>query len=345
METNTDTRRSRVTHRTLTALALGVPLLLGGCGYMSGYMQDGMMAMMPGMVKEPMKNRAAHKMQELSPAKGYLAAHRSVEQPLDLLGGPVRVTVRQEAGGVFVALPDKRRLDPDVFGTPKNPRGFGGTPGIYGVPVMARKFRGNEFKEMRMTSPFGDKHVVLPDGVLDLNLLDVTATDAAVTRDEVSMTASWKDEQGNSYSVSCCKKVIAHGVEFPTFGGVVTNHLLHGITRIGTPLMPTEFTYAAFWGMGEVKKNGQVVDAPRLIHGMLTEYVRTEGYRLAFDREVTPGRLQFHLMVAPFKPAPTGDHFEWPKAPVRTGYTLPDGKPLEFWHVMFENLEVEAHRG
>lgn len=307
-------------------------------------MQDGMIAMMPGMVKDKMKARTANKMAELSPAKGYLAAHKDVENPLGLLGGPIRVKVRQTSGGVFVALPDKRGLDPDVFGTPKNPRAFGGSPGINGVPKMARQFRGNEYKKMRMTTPFGDKYIVMADGKLEVTALDATATDGANTQDQVQLSASWKDADGNTYSVRCCKMISAHGIEFPTFGGVVTNHILHGFTRIGTALMPSEFTYFAFWGMGEVSMNGEVIDSPRLIHGMLTEYVRTEGYRLAFDSEVTPGRQHFHLMVPPKKPLPAEGKFEWPNSPVKTGYVLENGEELEFWHVMFETLEIEGAR-
>jgi hypothetical protein len=156
------------------------------------------------------------------------------------------------------------------------------------------------------------------------------------------MVASWEDKDGNKYEVRCCEMLAAHGMEFPTFGGVVTNHILHGFTGIGTPLMPSEFTYFGFWGMGAVLKNGEVLDKPRMIHGMLTEYVRTEGYKLAFDDQVTPTSQQFHLMVAPFKPVMDQGTFE--KAPVKTGLTLPNGMELPFWHVMFESLTIDSER-
>ncbi len=272
-----------------------------------------------------------------------LAAHKDVQRPLGLLGGPITVEVRQPSGGVFVALPDQRRLDARVFGTPDMPRMTTGTPGVTGVPPMARETEDGRYTRMAAPSPFGDAHVVLPDGVLELTATDATATDAAATEDEVEMRASWKDGDGNTYEVRCCAMLATHGMEFPTFGGVVTNHILHGFTGIGTALMPSEYAYLAFWGMGEVRKNGEVVDAPRLVHGMLTEYVRTEGYRLATDEEVTPTRTHFHLMVAPFKPVPEQLTFE--QDPVQTGFTLPNGMTLPFWHVMFENLEVDADRG
>ncbi|MFQ5703149.1 MAG: hypothetical protein ACE5HT_03925 [Gemmatimonadales bacterium] len=276
------------------------------------------------------------------PAQGYLEAHAHVQKPLGLLGGPITIDITQSSGGVFVALPDARKLDPDVFGTPKMPRAAGGTPGINGVPPMVRGVEGGKYTKMKAMSPFGDKNIVMGGGKLKLHMVDATATDAAKSDDRVQMEASWKDKAGNTYTVKCCKMLATHGVEFPTFGGVVTNHILHGFTRLGTALMPTEFTYAGFWGMGAVIKNGKVLEQPRLIHGMLTEYVRGEGYKLDSDSEVTPTRQQFHLMVAPFKPNMQEGHFD--KSPVKTGFKLPNGMELPFWHVMFENLDVKAGR-
>lgn len=326
-------RRGSTGAIAVLALALA---FLPGCKPM-------MMKMMPQSMKDNMMRKMTAEMQAIAPARGYMKAHQREKHPLNILGGPVRVTISQPSGGVFVGLPDQRRLDPDVFGTPDYPRAFGGTPGINGVPLMPRMESGGQYTKLMKKSPFGDKYLVLPGGHLELEGVDATATDAAVTKDRVKMTASWKDKKGNTYSVKCCSMMAAHGVEYPTFGGVVTNHILHGFTRIGTALMPSEFSYFAFWGMGQVSKNGQVLDRPRLVHGMLTEYVRTKGYKLAFDSEVTPTRTQFHLMVPPMMPNMKAGHFEH-KA-VHTGMKLPNGMELPFWHVMFENLRVEGVRG
>lgn len=282
-----------------------------------------------------------NKYRAVTPADGYLKAHRDLIRPLTILGGAIKTTITQNGGGVFVALPDKRVLDPYVFGTPSQPRSFGGTPGISGVPLEFRNSEGNRFTNLQKMTPFGDKHLVMGGASLKLNGVDSTATDAKYTQDSIEMEASWKDADGNTYTVKC-NKVIPAGLEFPTFGGVVTNHILHGWSRLGTPLMPTEFTYFAFWGIGEVSKNGKVLDPMRVVHGMLTEYVRKEGYKLAMDDEVTPGRLQFHLMVAPFKPNMEGGYFD--HVNVKTGFNLPNGMELPFWHVMFETLDIQSER-
>lgn len=286
-----------------------------------------------------------NKMQQaeaMSPWRGYLQAHDSVKHPLPLLGGPIKIHITQTAGGVFVALPAYRKLDPDVFGTPAHPRAFGGFPMVSGLPLQLRGVENGQYTRAKKLSPFGDKSMVLPGGHLNLEMLDATATDAATTKDKVKLDASWKDKQGNTYEVRCCKKLATHGVDYPTFGGVVTNGLMHGSSRVGTPLMPTLYDYAAFWGMGEVLKNGKVIDAPRLVHVMLTEYVRGKGYSLDFDKDVTPTRVQLHVMVPPAMPEPVKGTFR--PNPVKTGFELPNGKMLPFWHVMFENLTVTASR-
>lgn len=293
-------------------------------------------------MKDKKMNNQVMKMKKLAPAKDYVMAHKDIEEPFELLGGPIEVKISQSSGGVFVGLPDKRKLDPAVFGTPEHPRAFGGSPAVTGLPLMMREVEGGEFTVMKKPSPFGDKHMVMPNGELSIDALDATATDAAKSDDKVMMQASWEDKEGNKYEVKCCEQLATHGMEYPTFGGVVTNTIMHGFTNIGTPLMPSEFTYFAFWGMGEILKNGETLEKPRLIHGMLTEYVRTEGYKLAMDKEVTPTKRQFHLMVPPFMP--DKENMSFKKSPVETGLNLPNGMELPFWHVMFENLDIQSNR-
>ncbi len=279
------------------------------------------------------------KLIEMAPYLGYLKAHDDVEKPLRLMGGPVRAIVMQEEGGVHVALPDYRRLDPRVFGIPDLPRAYAGTPIMTGVPPALRGVENGEYTRLKVKSPFGHANMVLPEGRYSLEAMDVTATDAATTEDSVKMEASWKDNEGNTYMVRC-NEVAPHGVEYPSFGGVVTNHILHGSSRIGTPLMPTEFAYVAFWGTGETLKNGQVTDSGRIVHCLLTELVRTTDYELAFDYQVTPTKLMMHLIVPPV--VVKDGKFE--NIPVKTGFMLENGEELPFWHVMFANLIISSER-
>jgi len=329
--TSTSSFSSRLLRGGIASLLVGLALLL-----VAG----------PALAQQEMsqKQKKMLKMlQEMNQADGYLEAHRDVEEPMELLGGPISFTVQQSSGGARVALPAQRELDPDVFGTPEMPLAFTGTPGMTGVPVPFRETSNGQFTQLDRPTPFGNNSTVMANGTMMLKATDATATDAATTQDQVKFKASWEDDQGNTYAVRCCEMLATAGAEFPTFGGVMTNHILHGFTGIGTPLFPSAYTYAAFWGMGEVLKNGEVVDRPRLVHGMLTEYARTEGYELASDSEVTPQRRHFHLMVAPFMPV-EGDH-SFTHDNVSTGFQLPNGQELPFWHVMFQNLEISSQRG
>ena len=266
-----------------------------------------------------------------NPTKGYLAAHDAA--PMPLLGGPLRVHLSQYGSNVLVALPDKRDLDPDVFGTPAMPRSTGGAPIMEGVPTKLRASQDGKYTQLQQKTPFGSKAMRLDDAKLTLTGVDATATDAAKTNDRVNMTASWKDKAGNTYMVKC-SQVAPHGDDHPFFGGVVTNHLMHGFTHVGTPLMPTEFAYFAFWGKGNIYKNGKLLDSGRMIHGMLTEDVRLDNDSLAFDRQVDPHKLIFHLIVPPMDAKGP--------SPVKTGFMLPNGQPLPFWHVMFTKVQMNT---
>ncbi|HKJ94174.1 MAG TPA: hypothetical protein VKA32_00925 [Gammaproteobacteria bacterium] len=321
------------------ALAAATSVFVTGCAT-AGAGEKKMDAQATGG-KEAMQ-QAIHKMQSLNQTRGYIDAHKGVEHPLTLLGGPIEIKASQDVGGVHVALPAHRQLDPTVFGPPDLPRHYAGTPMITGVPPMLREKTPDGGYQTKVLTPFGNKSVVMGGGKLMLDSIDATATDAARSADSVKFSASWQDKSGNTYSVKCCGKLATHGLEYPTYGGVWTNGIMHGFTGIGTPLMPSEYTYYAFWGMGQVEKNGKVLDKPRLVHVMLTEYVRGKDYRLAWDKDVTPTRTHLHLMVPPFKPDMKDGVFV--KSPVKTGMTLPNGKALPFWHVMFSNLTVKARR-
>ena len=201
-----------------------------------------------------------------------------------------------------------------------------------------RAEQNGEYTHAKQKTPFGDAYTTMQGGKLDLTMTDATATDAAASQDKVQFDASWQDQDRNTYEVQCCDKLATVGDEHPTFGGVVTNHILHGFSRVGTPLMPSEFGYAAFWGMGKVLKNGEVTDSPRAIHVMLTEEVRGQGYELVEDSNVDPTKMQLHIIVAPAKAGQTGI------VPVKTGFTMDNGQPLPFWHVMFEQPDVSSER-
>ncbi|MFQ5495113.1 MAG: hypothetical protein ACE5EX_06995 [Phycisphaerae bacterium] len=254
----------------------------------------------------------------------YTRGHAQSQNPPDRLGGPLTVTVTQKRGSTRLVLPGPRFLDPAVFGTPDNPTSFDPAPfPLMGVPLKMRRVVNGRYTFVDHPTPFSDWREV---GVGDVRLkvVDATAIDGARTKDKIDFEATFKlpgpdpsdpDVGAVPYRV-VCKEPLPHGMGFPTFGGVVTNHLLHGVTGIGTRLMPTEYNYVAFWGKGTVYKNNKPIAENHMIHMMVTEIVRGEGYKLRFDDEVgQPSQgITMHLMIPPYRPTPQG----MVKAPLRT---------------------------
>ncbi|NIR52013.1 hypothetical protein GWO43_25685 [candidate division KSB1 bacterium] len=262
--------------------------------------------------------------QEGPPAPGlhaYTKGHAKFESPPDLLGGPVTVKVTQDNGSTRWVLPGPRMLDPSVFGTPDKPVGFDPAPfPLLGVPLDMRNTMVSsaaKYTFVDHATPFSDWREV-GVGSIEMEVTDATAIDGARTKDKVDFVATFKSpDDKHEYKVTA-DKAIPHGMAYPFFGGVVTNHLLHGATGIGTRLMPTEFTYAAFWAIGDIYRDGELVNKDHLVHVMVTEIVRGEGYKLHFDGGVgdPPSGTTLHLMVPAYRPGPKGLE----KAPVKTGF-------------------------
>lgn len=237
----------------------------------------------------------------------YTHGHAMIERPAERLGGALKVTVTQKNGSTRFILPGPRFMDPSVFGSPENPTGFDPAPfPLLGVPLDMRKTTSNGYSFVDHATPFSDWYEV-GVGSVKMKVVDATATDGARTKDKIDFEANFELPDGTKYRVTC-KKPLSHGMAFPFFGGVVTNHLLHGVTGIGTRLMPTEFTYVAFWGVGNIYKNGELINEKHMVHVMVTEAVRGDGYKLGFDGDVgnPPQTLTMHLMIPPFKPTPKG---------------------------------------
>lgn len=237
----------------------------------------------------------------------YTMGHAMSQRPPDRVGGPLTVNITQQGGSTRLVLPGPRFLDPSVFGSPDNPVGFDAAPfPLLGVPTGKRETLGGEYSIVDQATPFSDWHEV---GVGDVRMkvVDATAIDGARTKDQVDFEANFELPDGSKYRVTC-NKLLSHGMAYPFFGGVVTNHLLHGATGIGSRLMPTEFSYAAFWGIGNIYKDGELINENHMIHAMATEIVRGEGYKLGFDGGVgNPSEgVTLHLMIPPYKPTPQG---------------------------------------
>lgn len=275
---------------------------------------------------------------EQSPWWPWLSAHIDNDTPPDLPSGPLTTTATQDEGSAFWVFPGKRKLDPAVFGTADDPRGTEPPALFLGVPEAMREVSNDGTLQTKMPTPFGDKFAAVKGASVRSKAVDATAIDGAKTKDEIDFEATFQapDDQG-TYRV-VVQKPAPHGWVYPTGGGVVTDVILHGVTGWGTRLMPTEFTYSAFWGAGDIYLNEEMVAEGVGVHMMLTEFVRKSPYDLVFDMDVNPNSKHLHLMVLPFS-------LKGEQQPVSTGFMLPNGMEQPFLHVMFPAVTMERRLG
>ncbi|WP_134668773.1 hypothetical protein [Halorussus marinus] len=280
----------------------------------------------------------------------------------------IDVRVTQAPGNTaHWVLPGRRALSEYVFGTPDNPRMTGRhwvdvAEGPVKAVLEEQTFQVGLPLEQRRTNEDESAYTIADvltgysdsaeptEGELDLTYSDRQPWDTpggpGDTRDTAAVTARFGDPAGNEYEA-----VLDHVIKPPfppweTGGGVVTGTWLHGITGTGTPLMPRMFNYAALWGLGALRINGEVVDERRVMHFMTSENVRkADSYALALDEELPLaederylGRPHHtHLFMPPIKGTPEGPQ----TSPVPTAFELPSGETQPFVHFMWDQDTIE----
>jgi len=272
------------------------------------------------------------------------------------------VKVSQEPGKVvYWVLPGKRPLSKMVFGTPDNPKAtvadkikeargpvkelLKKLPFLVGAPLKARGVNeaGDKFTVLKVPTLFSNK-AMITSGEFYITYKDNQPYDMpgkpGATKDAVDLISKFTDPAGNKYELKV-KHVIQPPIPgYETAGGVMTNAFHHGTTGTGSPLMPRVYTYAAFWGVGDVIVNGEVVDRNKVMHFMTTQTVRDKEYNLALDEDLPlkpentiAGQIHHtHGVVLPIKATPKGPVFD----PVKTAFKLPNGMRQPFIHIMYE---------
>lgn len=260
--------------------------------------------------------------------------------PINATAAPVAghpVVIRSKGSGeVRWILPGKRALDPKVFGTPAAPLGF--EPDV-GVPIAKRLTNadGTAFTTTAMPTAFSNKWAGI-SGHYHLRAIDATLFDDPDSKDHVKFSATFTSPDGATTYKVRVNKVIPVGPNHPFLGGVGTNFIQHGITGIGTKLMPTSPVFIAFWGKASLEVNGVVVANNRLLHMMATCRMRDADYKLVFDDGVDCSKMHTHVILPPVALTPTGPI----ASPVPTGFFLPNGMQQPFLHIMFENITMNG---
>jgi len=246
----------------------------------------------------------------------YTQKHAKNPHPPQRWGGPLTITANQSRGATQWVLPGPRALDPAVFGTPDHPAGWEQAPfPLIGIAPKMRLSHGNAYTIVDHATPFSNwREIGLGD--VSMRITDLTAIDGSTTEDKIDFVAEFDAPNHTHHYKVVARKPLPHGFGYPTFGGVVTNHLMHGGTAIGTRLMPTEMIYAAFWAMGDIYVDGRLTNHNQILHMMIGEGVRGKGWKLGHDKDISGQGVVMHLMVPPYKVGAHGPE----KAPVMSGY-------------------------
>jgi hypothetical protein len=309
------------------------------------------------------------------------------DQPVNVLDRPEVVTVEQKAGKlVYWVKPGPRKnLSKSVFGTPNNPERYDveqyiaqtdlgpikqllrDMPTLVAAPLEARKTNasGTAYTAFARPTAFSNQAQPLSmqtgkNGSFRARMVNNVETDQPggpfAAADELDFETVFHDPDGNRYRIDMKTLIQPPIPGYETGGGVVVDTDLHGDTGTGTPLMPREYTHAAFWGFGDLYVNGEK-QGTWLTHLMTTEVVRKGDYSLAIDEELPlsadkrPIASQPHhthvimMPIEPYKPmpvlgalgmGPTAPRF----APVKTAYQLPNGMTQPFIHMMYEQDSI-----
>jgi len=242
-------------------------------------------------------------------------------------GGDAMMPGEMSASADGIAIwqfPDRRELDPALFGTPDTPFN------TELLPLAARLISedGATYTTIKDPAMFSN-NIDMIEGSFDMSVMDRTAKDGPESNDEVAMEANFTGPNGQEFRVTM-NRVIPKGPDHPFFGGVGTNVLMHGGTGIGTPLVAEEFSYITAWGIGDIYIDGEMVDTGRIVHIMVSERTRDANFNVGFG-VAQPDQLEIHLAMPPAKASPTGPV----PSPVPTGVALPNGQDQPFIHVNF----------
>jgi hypothetical protein len=230
--------------------------------------------------------------------------------------------------------PDRRALDPALFGTPAEPLNMDLLP----LSNRETTADGSAYTTIRNPAMFSN-NIEMTEGRFSMQVRDLTAVDSRDSRDEVTMDAEFAAPDGRMIRV-VMDRVIPVGPDHPFYGGVGTDVLMHGATGIGTPLVAQEFSYITVWGVGDIYVDGEMVDSGRVVHVMVSQRTRDENFVSGFGVAM-PDELEIHLAMPPVRVSPDGPR----PSPVPTGLMLPNGGDQPFIHVNFYgNAELTGNR-
>jgi hypothetical protein len=266
---------------------------------------------------------------------GFFAGSYAINTDTSVKSAKNYAMMTADADGMALwQFPDKRKLDPELFGTPQNPLNVDLLP----LGMRAVNEEGTAYTTTSKPLMFSNK-TKQTTGSIKISVEDLTAKDGPNGKDKAEMEANFKGPDGADFKV-VLKKLISKGGEHQMFGGVGTNVLMHGATGIGTPLVAEEFSYITLWGLADFYRNGKLMDTNRIVHVMVSERTRGDDFKVGFG-VAKPNELEIHLVMPPKKGTPAGPI----DSPLPTGVILPNGVEQPFIHTNFYgNIKVNGNQ-
>lgn len=234
-------------------------------------------------------------------------------------------TMSASADGLALwQFPDKRALNPVIFGTPDAPLNVDLLP----LENRLANADGSAYTTIKNPAAFSN-NIKMTTGTFNVTISDLTAKDSPDSADKIDLDASFIGPNGKTYRV-VMNKVIPGSTVHQNIGAHATKERMLGANGIGTPLVAEEFSYITAWGIGDLYIDGELVDTKRVVHVMVSERTRDDDFKVGFG-VAKPDDLEIHLMLPPAKGSMNGPVM----SPVPTGLILPNGVEQPFIHVNF----------
>ena len=155
------------------------------------------------------------------------------------------------------------------------------------------------FDEEIPLSPYSNV-IDFSDATFKLTSQDATATDSPTSQDTAQLTTvftlpSQVKFQTTTYTIKLTR-LVPEGTDYPFFGGVATNTLMHGSTGIGSTLLPASQVPLSLWGFSDLYADDKLIGKDLFTHFMITVGIRDENNHLT--RQLNKNTLQAHLLVS-----------------------------------------------
>lgn len=231
-------------------------------------------------------------------------------------------------------------LDPERFGTPKDPKGLEILP--LTNRVISRD--GTTYTGLKDGQIFSlDRTMVT--GNVHFSGTDRTPLDSIDSKDSAEAEATFTGPDGAEFRV-ILRKLAPPSIELQTFGGVAINQPVHATTGFGTDKLYTEYAYILIQGFADVYRNGELIVKDNYLWVAASRRAQSISNDIKkaglYNPEQPMADMIIHLVLLPHQLLPDGSYAH---EPIPTGVIGLDGKEQGFFHINYrKNITMEGSR-